>query len=136
MKSVRDGINKAVSQAEQVASNAWPRANGGFIFADAPNAVTSAAAIVPQVSMHRNSMPPGHPIITSFEPGEHWFYDYRTQESFASPKLAALASVGSTGAGTGWSGALKLAKAASRKGGARRDLAQHHRTEPADEVIE
>jgi hypothetical protein len=22
----------------------------------------------------------GHPIIASFEPGEHWFYDYRTQE--------------------------------------------------------
>src|SRR3984957_15773591 len=30
----------------------------------------------------------GHPIITSFEPGEHWFYDYRTEESFAGPKLA------------------------------------------------
>src|SRR3954449_9420111 len=26
----------------------------------------------------------GHPIITSFEPGERWFYDYRTQKSFAS----------------------------------------------------
>jgi hypothetical protein len=23
----------------------------------------------------------------SFEPGEHWFYDYRTEESFAGPKL-------------------------------------------------
>jgi hypothetical protein len=31
----------------------------------------------------------GHPIITSFEPGEHWFYDYRTQESFKGPKLHA-----------------------------------------------
>ena len=29
----------------------------------------------------------GHPIITSFEPGEHWFYDYRTEETFAGPKL-------------------------------------------------
>jgi hypothetical protein len=29
----------------------------------------------------------GHPIITSFEPGEHWFYDYRTEEFFAGPKL-------------------------------------------------
>jgi Zn-finger in ubiquitin-hydrolases and other protein len=31
----------------------------------------------------------GHPIITSFEPGEHWFYDYRTEEFFAGPKLPA-----------------------------------------------
>jgi hypothetical protein len=31
----------------------------------------------------------GHPIITSFEPGEHWFYDYRTEEAFAGPKLPA-----------------------------------------------
>jgi hypothetical protein len=34
-----------------------------------------------------NAAATGHPIITSFEPGEHWFYDYRTEESFAGPKL-------------------------------------------------
>jgi hypothetical protein len=45
------------SRAEQVASNAQARADGGFIFADARNAVTSAAAIVHQVSMHRNITP-------------------------------------------------------------------------------
>ena len=45
------------SQAEQVASNAWLRADGGCIFADAPNAVTSAAVIVRQISMHRNITP-------------------------------------------------------------------------------
>ena len=31
----------------------------------------------------------GHPIITSFEPDERWFYDYRTEEFFAGPKLHA-----------------------------------------------
>ena len=31
----------------------------------------------------------GHPIITSFEPGERWFYDYRTGEYLTGPKLAA-----------------------------------------------
>ena len=31
----------------------------------------------------------GHPIITSFEPGERWFYDYRTGDFFAGPKLVA-----------------------------------------------
>ena len=29
----------------------------------------------------------GHPIISSFEPGEDWFYDYRTQETFEGPAL-------------------------------------------------
>jgi hypothetical protein len=47
-----------LSLAERAASNARLRANGGFIFADARNAVTSAAATALQVSMHRNTLPP------------------------------------------------------------------------------
>jgi Zn-finger in ubiquitin-hydrolases and other protein len=31
----------------------------------------------------------GHPIIRSFEPGEAWFYDYRTGEFLRGPALAA-----------------------------------------------
>ena len=31
----------------------------------------------------------GHPVITSFEPGERWFYDYRSGEFFAGPTLPA-----------------------------------------------
>jgi hypothetical protein len=34
----------------------------------------------------------GHPIISSFEPGEDWFYDYRTQETFEGPKLRSPSS--------------------------------------------
>ena len=30
----------------------------------------------------------GHPIITSFEPDEDWFYDYRDERFFAGPRLA------------------------------------------------
>ena len=30
----------------------------------------------------------GHPIIRSFEPGEAWFFDYRTGETFPGPALA------------------------------------------------
>jgi hypothetical protein len=45
------------SRAEQVASNARSGADGGFIFADAPNAVTSAVVIIHQISMHRNITP-------------------------------------------------------------------------------
>jgi hypothetical protein len=29
----------------------------------------------------------GHTVITSFEPGEDWFYDYATNEVFEGPKL-------------------------------------------------
>jgi hypothetical protein len=30
----------------------------------------------------------GHPVLQSFEPGEDWFYDFRTGEFFAGPALA------------------------------------------------
>jgi hypothetical protein len=29
----------------------------------------------------------GHPVIASFEPGEDWFYDYRSSEFFEGPTL-------------------------------------------------
>jgi hypothetical protein len=45
------------SQAEQVASNARLWADGGSIFADAPNADTSAAVTLHPISMHRNITP-------------------------------------------------------------------------------
>jgi hypothetical protein len=31
----------------------------------------------------------GHPVIASFEPGEEWFYDYRTEQFFEGPTLHA-----------------------------------------------
>ena len=31
----------------------------------------------------------GHPVIQSFEPGEDWFYDYRTKGMMEGPRLAA-----------------------------------------------
>jgi len=34
----------------------------------------------------------GHPVIQSFEPGEDWFYDFRTQEGYDGPELAAPGS--------------------------------------------
>jgi len=30
----------------------------------------------------------GHPLITSFEPGESWFYDYRDEQMYDGPTLA------------------------------------------------
>jgi Zn-finger in ubiquitin-hydrolases and other protein len=31
----------------------------------------------------------GHPVLQSFEPGEDWFYDFRTREFFDGPALLA-----------------------------------------------
>ncbi|MFI6423798.1 UBP-type zinc finger domain-containing protein [Promicromonospora sp. NPDC050880] len=36
----------------------------------------------------RHARQAGHPIIQSFEPGEDWFYDYRTGLSMDGPVLA------------------------------------------------
>ncbi|MEV0355832.1 UBP-type zinc finger domain-containing protein [Nocardia sp. NPDC050697] len=30
----------------------------------------------------------GHPLITSFEPGEDWYYDYRDEQMYEGPQLA------------------------------------------------
>lgn len=30
----------------------------------------------------------GHPIMRSYEPGEHWFWDFRTEEVIGGPELA------------------------------------------------
>ena len=68
---------------------AWRTAAGGSIFAGAPNAVTSAAAIVRQLSMPRSiARLQVIQLFGSFEPGEDWFYDYRTEEFLTGPKLA------------------------------------------------
>ena len=29
-----------------------------------------------------------HPVITSFEPGENWFYDFQTRETFSGPEMS------------------------------------------------
>jgi hypothetical protein len=31
----------------------------------------------------------GHPVIASFEPGEHWFWSYQDESTFAGPPLTA-----------------------------------------------
>jgi len=90
MKSVRDGINTAAKPSgtgcvECMAAGKWwfhlrRCAECGHI---------GCCDSSPSQHASKHYAATGHPIITSFEPGEHWFYDYRTQESFAGPKLAA-----------------------------------------------
>ena len=40
----------------------------------------------PHATAHANSS--GHPVIRSFEPGEDWFWNYRTNEYVEGPRLA------------------------------------------------
>jgi hypothetical protein len=77
------------SRAEQAASNAWLGADGGCIFADAPNCHIGCCDTSPNQHASKHYAATGHPIITSFEPGERWFYDYRTEEFITGPKLHA-----------------------------------------------
>jgi len=60
--------------------NAWRHQKvGGFISAGVPSVVTSDAVTVLRVSASKHAAATGHPIITSFEPGEDWFFDYEEQ---------------------------------------------------------
>jgi hypothetical protein len=88
MKAQREGINALAKPSVRAVLNAWRPALGGSIFADAPNAVISAACdSSPNQHASKHSAATAHPIITSFEPGERWFYDYRSGEFFAGPTL-------------------------------------------------
>ncbi|MFZ2069817.1 MAG: UBP-type zinc finger domain-containing protein [Xanthobacteraceae bacterium] len=90
MKSKRDGINPAAKPSgtgcvECLASSRWwfhlrRCAECGHI---------GCCDSSPSQHASKHFAAAGHPVITSFEPGEHWFYDYRTGESFAGPKLPA-----------------------------------------------
>lgn len=40
----------------------------------------------------RHNAETGHPVITSFEPGEDWFYSFEDGSMFAGPELAAPGS--------------------------------------------
>jgi Zn-finger in ubiquitin-hydrolases and other protein len=58
--------------------SAWRPAVGGFIFADAPNGHIGCCDNSPSQHASKHNAATHHPIITSFEPGERWFYDYRS----------------------------------------------------------
>jgi len=90
MKSERDGINPAAKPSgtgcvECLALGGWwlhlrRCAECGHI---------GCCDTSPNQHASKHSAATGHPIITSFEPGERWFYDYRTEEFLTGPKLHA-----------------------------------------------
>ena len=106
------------SQAGWAASNARLQADGGSIFADVPNAVTSVVVIVHRVNIIETLRRYGSPDNHELRAGRavvlrlpYWRILCRPEASRSS-----LASVGTTGARTGRSGAFKLANAGSRIG--------------------
>ena len=110
MKSERDGINPAAKPSGTGCSECSSR--GGWWFhlrrcAECGHIGCCDSSPSQHASKHYAAT--GHPIITSFEPGERWFYDYRTGEAFARPEAshASLASAGSTGARTGRNRSLR-----------------------------
>ena len=42
----------------------------------------------PSQHASRHAAEAGHPLIRSFEPGEDWFWDYRTEQFYDGPPLA------------------------------------------------
>jgi hypothetical protein len=90
MKSERDGINPAVKPSgtgcvECLGAGGWwfhlrRCAECGHI---------GCCDSSPSQHASKHYAATGHSVITSFEPGERWFYDYRTEEFFAGPKLPA-----------------------------------------------
>jgi hypothetical protein len=81
------GSMKLLSRAAQAAPNASPPTAGGCICAECSHIGCCDNSPHQHASHHHAET--GHPIITSFEPGEDWFYDYRTQDYVEGPELSA-----------------------------------------------
>ena len=90
MKSERDGINPVAKPSgtgcvECLASGRW----WFHLRRCAQCGHVGCCDSSPNQHASKHHAATGHPIITSFEPGEHWFYDYRTEEFITGPKLPA-----------------------------------------------
>jgi hypothetical protein len=90
MKSERDGINPAVKPSgtgcvECLAPGGWWLHLRRCVECGHIGCCDGS----PNQHASKHYAASGHPIITSFEPGERWFYDYRTEQFFAGPKLRA-----------------------------------------------
>ena len=89
MKSEREGINPSSKPSGACCVECM--ATGGWWFhlrRCAECGYIGCCDSSPSQHASKHATATGHPIITSFEPGERWFYDYRTGETFDGPKLA------------------------------------------------
>ncbi len=91
MKSERDGINPAAKPSGTGCVECW--GPGGWwlhLRRCAECGHIGCCDSSPSQHASKHSAATGHPIITSFEPGERWFYDYRTKEFFAGTLLTRI----------------------------------------------
>ena len=82
MKSISDGINPAAKPSGTGCVECLPA--GGWWFhlrRCAQCGHIGCCDSSPNQHASKHHAATGHPIIQSFEPGEHWFYDYRTEEN-------------------------------------------------------
>ena len=90
MKSEKDGINPAAKPSGTGCVECLP--SGGWwlhLRRCAECGHIGCCDSSPNQHASKHNAATGHPIITSFEPGERWFYDYRTKEFFSGSKLHA-----------------------------------------------
>jgi hypothetical protein len=88
MRSAQPGINPAAKPSgdgcvECLASNGWwfhlrRCAQCGHI---------GCCDSSPSQHASRHARETGHPVIASFEPGEHWFFDYKKEREIHGPEL-------------------------------------------------
>ena len=84
----RRGRPDRPTQRHRAASSARQPAAGGCTCAAARSAATSAAATrspAQHATAHFHGT--GHPVITSFEPGEDWFWDFSAEAGFNGPEM-------------------------------------------------
>ena len=89
MKTQRDGINLAAEPSGNGCAECLAR--GGWWFhlrRCAECGHIGCCDSSPGQHASKHSAETGHPVIRSFEPGERWFYDYRTGDLFSGPSLA------------------------------------------------
>ena len=65
------------------------RAGGCICVAAPPAGISAVATLLPAQHATAHNAATGHPVIQSFEPGEDWFYDFRTGDVSYGPELAA-----------------------------------------------
>jgi hypothetical protein len=89
MKSQRDGINPLAKPSGTGCVEC--RATGSWWFhlrrwAECGHIGCCDTSPNQHATKHHHAT--GHPIIASYEPGERWFWDYRTEDFFKGPSLA------------------------------------------------
>ena len=87
-RSLREGINPTAKPTGTGCFDCLTTGGWWLHLRGAPNVGESAPRDnSPNQHASKHNASTGHPIITSFEHGENWFYGYRTGDFFTGPKV-------------------------------------------------